>query len=169
MSESEPLKEPEEGESSQEVAKLVDKVTRAKNRLTVVHQVNHVAQGFPGKTMVLAFDRELEVEEEAYERNMCKATEEWQEIDLGFLKGKSLSYVFIRNNVGQNLQVNPSLEEKEKIAKKILEVVIGFKPLSLYSWLVPPGECFGGCPSSRSVWVRCLSGEARYSLFVAPG
>lgn len=170
MSESEPLQEPEGNEGSKEIAEIVDRLAKPRNILTVVHQVSHLAQGFPTKAMDLAFDRELKVEEEAYERNMCKVTEDWQEIDLGFLKGKPLSYVFVKNNEGTNLQVNPSPEEKEQIEKKILEVSFDapWLPSGTGVWLIPPGECFGGYPSNDSVWIRCQSGEARYSLFAAP-
>jgi hypothetical protein len=133
-----------------------------KNRLTVVETVYHQVSGEQPQSVESRFDRELQSDEQMYQR--CKvATEEWQPLDLGWVPDPGT--IVIENNEGILQQVNPTPEQQEELAKKILVLSqdsgLGFE--------VRPGESFRFSHDAPGVLLlRCRSGSARYRISVIP-
>jgi hypothetical protein len=156
--------------SDSEEQEVVSELRVPRPRLTVTQQVSYQLPDDPPKAFRCGFDRELSSGsgEEVYERTRLKATQDWQEVDFGFLKGKPLAYVAIQNREGLFTQTNPTEEEKIEVAKKVLDIGIYRSDVGAIEFTgVPPTECYSGWPSGR-LYIRCRSGEARYSLFAVP-
>lgn len=132
-----------------------------RDRLTVSERVYHRPIGEEASEFVSAYSHELETQEQPYERN-CTATEEWQEVDLGWLKD-GVSMLVIRNNEGRRLQRNPTDDVKADIAKRVLLV----SPDRSLPWLVRPKESLRGCPSTR-LFIRSQHGPIKYTVFAVP-
>jgi hypothetical protein len=137
-----------------------------KNRLCVVETVYHQQFTGPTEHIESRFQRYLKSEEQTYQR-ICKATQEWQALDCGWIE--DCSHVHIENQAGKYLQQNPTEEEKEQIAAQVLEVSY-FPPHEERCWTILPGESFRGCPSDcSSLFVRSRSGTPSYSIHLIPG
>jgi hypothetical protein len=138
------------------------------DRLTVVEQIvhfNHRSQRlYPISS---AYSHSLATSEQPYERPLV-ATEEWQPLDCGWIKGCSALY--LHNEEGTNLQAFPSDEEARDIAARVIEVAFdhaGVPPFN--SWIIRPGMTMRATPSDpRSLMVRCRKGEARFMLCLFP-
>ena len=141
-----------------------------KDFLTVVETVYHRPFGQEPKSAEFRFSRELETNEQVYERRL-KVGEEWQPLDCGWL-GDNVGMLSIHNHEGESLQVNPTDEEQESISKRIVELAYDYVDMSEYdygSWLVPPGESFRGYPRSpKELRIRCQSGTAWITLYLYP-
>lgn len=143
-----------------------------KSRLTVVESLYHQSFGEEPVRVDSRFSRELESDEQPYSRRL-KATEGWQPLDCGWVKDPGM--VCVTNEEGKHFQVNPTKEEKEALARKVLEILISPGQLNRESmgweslgWLIPPGESFRGCPPSHKIWIRSQSGVTRFSVFTIP-
>ncbi len=135
-----------------------------KSRLTVVESLYHQASGEEGVMVSSSFSRNLESDDQAYGPRRLKATEEWQPLDCGWVE--EIGMISVTNEEGKHLQVNPTEEEKEALAKKVLE--ISLSPRASWYFLIPPGESFRGYPSAQKLWIRSQSGITRFSNFVIP-
>lgn len=135
-----------------------------KDRLTVVETVYHRPSGEDATSVESRFSRELRTINQVYLRR-CRATEEWQNLDCGWLS--SCSMLCIRNRAGTNLQVIPSDEERKETARKILEVSYCSSPRDV--WLVYPGESMRASPAQvKELRVRCQSGAVQFDLCLIP-
>lgn len=134
------------------------------DRVTVVEQVCHQREGEgPVSAPSSRFWRTLKSSGEAYQRGLV-ADGSWRKLDLGWVPDPGL--VLIYNREGQNLQANPSDEERADIAKRVLEVSYAGE---LPGWLVLPGESMRGLPTDASeLMVRSRHGKIRYQVFAVP-
>lgn len=91
------------------------------NRLTANISVHHEQSGEDPKSFLASFSAFLASDEECYSRRR-KATEEWQQVDTGWLEGQ-VGYLLIQNleGVGQR-QRNPVKEEQQATAMKKLRL-----------------------------------------------
>jgi hypothetical protein len=132
-----------------------------KPRMTVVDIFYHQVFGEQPESVESRFERELSSDEQMYQRKKV-ATEEWQPIDLGWVK--EVGTVFIQNIEGQFHSVNPTVEQKEEIAKRVLEFTFA---QCKECFLIPPGESMRCSPTSAgSLMLRCRSGQAKYLVVV---
>lgn len=135
-----------------------------KSRITVVEQVYHQVSGDQPHLVESKFSRELESDEQPYERHL-KVGEEPELLDCGWVK--KASQLLIINEEGRFLQTQPTEAEREELQLKVLEVYFG--KLSIDSWIVPPGESMRACPSSLvGVYLRSRSGILRLTLHALP-
>lgn len=134
------------------------------SRVTVVEQVYHQILNGQPHLVESRFSRDLESDEQAYERRL-KVGEAGVPLDCGWVT--KASQLLIINEEGRNLQVNPTDEERKKLSEKVLEV---YYVQSLTSpWLVLPGESMRGCPSTlEGLRIRSQSGIIRFTLHVIP-
>jgi hypothetical protein len=100
-----------------------------KSEITVVEQVYHQLSGSQPRAIESRFSRELESDEQPYERHL-KVGEESVPLDCGWIK--EASQLVIINEEGKGLQANPTDEERKGLACKILEI----------SYVDHPTECF---------------------------
>ncbi len=143
-----------------------------KDRISVVEMVYHRPFGDQATVIESRFSRDLQGHEQPYTRNL-KATEEWQQLDCGWLPNAGM--LVIHNTEGKFLQVNPTDEERKESASKILEVCFdwpdrtGWKKDPTHCWLVLPGESMRGCPSQpRELYIHSQSGVAKYTIHLLP-
>lgn len=136
----------------------------APDRLTVVEQVYHQPFGEEATCISSRFSRHLKTQEQIYQRFRRTATEEWQELDFGWII--KVGMVTIQNEVGKGLQAIPTDAEKEAMAKQVLEITFGNLVALL---LIPPGESIRFIPVSANLSIRCQSGKAKFSYSVIPG
>lgn len=146
---------------------LRESMTKLKHRLTVVQTVYHQLPGQQPKSYESRFDRELETHEQPYERH-TSVEEEWQPLDVGWLKDVGVGMLVISNDEGNFNVVNPSKEEKEAVAKKILE--ISYEEIHYgNTWLIYPRESMRACPTLlMPLFIRCQSGNCKYTLQAFP-
>lgn len=140
---------------------------QAKDRLTVTETVYHQTPGEEASFINSNFSRELEVKEEPYTRR-CTATEEWQPLDLGWLKDLGVGMLVIRNEQGKIFDKIPTAEEREEEFKRVLQLRYRGDHVNHF-WIIPPTETIKGCPSqAESLLIRSAYKTAKYSLFLVP-
>jgi len=120
------------------------------NRITVVEMVYFQAPGESPLGVESRYSRALTTDEQPCERRL-KATEDWRELDRGWVDQTSL--IVISNN--------------ETVADKILEVA--YRDAYQDTWLVLPGESMRASPSNASrLVVRSQSGTIRFTANLFP-
>ena len=142
-----------------------------KSRVTVVETVYHRSPGAPPVGVESRFSQDLDSDEQVYERRL-KATKEWQLLDCGWVEDPLM--LLIINEEGKRLQVNPTDEEREDTAKRVLQIayviiVLGEVGGEGIPYLVPPGTSTRLYPSTiEGLHVRCQSGTAQFTLYAYP-
>ena len=129
----------------------------------MVEQVYHQISGGQPHLVESRFSRKLESDEQLYERH-SKIGEEGGPLDCGWIK--EAGQLIIINHEGQNLQVNPTDEEREELRGKVLQLYTG-DPENC--WLIPPGESMRAYPlNAPNLRIRSLRGVIRFSLYLFP-
>lgn len=147
-----------------------------KDRLVVVESVYHQPVGKEAKLIASRFSRELSSDEQPYQREL-KASERWEPLDNGWIDKAGM--LVIRNNEGQFLQTQPTEEERQEVAERVLEICCEDRdalsvdndfPISLFpQWWILPGESMRACPADLgSIYIRCRSGTAQFTLDLLP-
>lgn len=137
-------------------------------RITVVENVYHQ---IPGENVngppPSRFYRWLESDEQAYTRSI-KIGMEWQELDLGWLKGKQGALLIITNNLKRLPSRKPSAEEENEFYSKVLEIGIlerdgKVTPIAY----IPIGEDIRLPPLSLDRYrIRCQTENGKYLIFL---
>jgi hypothetical protein len=138
------------------------------DRLTIVETVYHQHLHQPPTAIETRYQRSLKTSEQVYS-HQCTATEDWQPLELGWLKS-NVGMLVITNDEGHFTQVNPTEAERETAEKKILELSYGVT-ITNPSWLILPRESFRGQPAPAwldSLFIRCRSGSCKYTVNVVP-
>jgi len=161
----------EESKSSEEREFLEAIITSSRpqkkiaDRVTVVETIYHQVQGEQPTTIDSRYSRNLETNEQLYQRRFTVA-EDWTLIDLGWA-GKNVSLLHISNEEGRFPHNIPTLEELEEAAKRIIEV--SYVPTSGMGWSIPPRESMRGLPTKvESLFLRCACGKAKCILTLVP-
>jgi len=140
------------------------------DRITVAGYVFHQRSGKEPTSIRASFTRFVENQDknttQLYERSL-EVGEEWEKLDFGWLNGGKVGIFVVQNHAGAHPQENPTLEEAENDAKKVIEIAYG--PTDTLSWQVPPGETFFGTPKDAdSLYIRSLSNDTEYTLYALP-
>jgi hypothetical protein len=100
------------------------------SRLTVVEQIYHENESGPRAIPTVPFTRTIDSEEETYGRNF-KVSEDWQEIDTGWVKD-SVGHVYLRNAEDFRGPNQPTEEELEALQSRpiIVGIVAANRELS---------------------------------------
>lgn len=117
--------------------------------------------------------------EECYQRGpseRCKATEEWQELDMGWVSPALVGYIILENLESRargNVYLHgPSQAAREQLERHTILITQALDKESInpdQSWRAEPEIPFFGSPGSTwPLWVKCLHGEAHYRLTVIP-
>lgn len=115
----------------------------------------------------LVFSNRLKTEEAMAGGRKCKTTEEWSEIDYGWLKDQPISCVVIKNLAGEFQQTILTPEEKAALAEKIL--ILGYEGCS-EGFVIKPGQTLPYFATDfTKLRIRCASGECPYKAFIIPG
>lgn len=146
----------------------VEHKNRDNDRISVANYVyfrnmRHDAQGIE-----VRYSKMLQsVDGEHYDRRV-KIGEDWKPLDLGYFSDnpKNVGTIVIHNEEGRFIHVKPSEAEMKLVESKVLE--ISYKDCT-GGWLIPPGECFHGCPvSPEQLCIRSQSGICTARLFIIP-
>lgn len=133
-----------------------------KNRITVVETIYHQEFGENPVMVASRYSRELESYDQPYERKLV-ATPTWEPLETGWIKECGL--MIIKNREECSRMVIPTEEEKEELAKKMLEVSYGDRD----GWLIPPGETMKAYPRSlEGLGICSLHGNTKYKLYLYP-
>jgi len=136
-----------------------------KNRVTVVEQVYHQIVGQEPVPFESRYSYELQSDEQAYHRS-CKAAEQFEAIDLGWLTNQE-GMLVIRNEEGRNLTKKLSPEEQAELAQK--QLLLGLPAVPDSCWVIAPGETIKGTPVSvQKLSIRATKGVVRFSLLILP-
>lgn len=143
-------------------------------RITVVEQIHFESPDFP-KSRTIAYCDQVG-EEQPYER-ILRIGPEWQKLDPGWLQDASL--LLLHNLEGTSLQVQPTPEERDEIAKRV--IVVGVCNESEYANMHDPEPVmlpFGFARPGRSLRleptelfqyrVRCANGTAKAVMHLFP-
>lgn len=142
----------------------------SRSRLTVVENTVISSTESPQSVFDGSFSCWLDNgDEQPYGPRRIKVTDQWQPLDTGWLEGNA-GMLTLRNDEGRNMLTNPTPEQLATIAAGVVEVGI----IALVSGVVipfsdvPAGRSIRLFPRSMSLFVRCLNGVARCTLFVVP-
>ncbi len=136
-----------------------------RNRITCVLQLYHEQDGEQPDGIRLAFVAASKYNVQRYQRRM-KIDSTDNPLDIGWFKPHEVGSILIENLEGKGLQVQPTDEEREDIARRIIEVR---QDGETSSWLVPPGGFILGNPSDPSkVRLSCQHGSAKIGLSIYP-
>ena len=123
----------------------------------------------------IGFTRILETDDQPYQRRI-EVDWGWHLVDLGWLDG-GCSMIVVQNREGIFTQVQPTQEERDEAARKIVELSFWeipakesprYKSETSGRWLIYPTECFRGSPSSSQLFLRCRHGKARCTITAFP-
>ena len=153
------------------MAKLEDIVqplpqSKEVDRLTLVTTINHEHRGDQPHSVDCRSSILLQTNDEAYSGRKLEVADCWKAIDLGWLSDTA-GYISIENSEGKHFTLQPSPEEREDIAKRIVEVSFRNPPQACV--LVHPGMiqfCLPVAPSI--VQLRCQHGKAKCRVTVFP-
>lgn len=135
------------------------------DKLTIVESIYHQPFGEQPTQVENRFEQILSSSEQPYQRKL-KATEEWQQLDFGWLE--SVGMILIVNTEGKFLQLQPTEEEKEETAKKVLELCYRIS-VCPFGWSILPGASFRGQPNDpTTLHIRSQSGVTRFMLYAWP-
>jgi hypothetical protein len=153
------------------------------NRLMVVEMLYHQSIEDQPTAFETRFARWLQTDEQPYVRK-AKATEEWQPLDTGWLQESSM--LLISNVEGTVIDRQPSQEEQDALASRILELGLlvseaapskrtmhsqqgDQQSVVLPFGEIPPGETCRFSPVNLDrILVRCRKRSARYSVTALP-
>jgi hypothetical protein len=146
-----------------------------KARLVIQDTINYVTPNGEVTQDHTNFTHWLENQsEQPYNRRMI-AVEQWEKIPIGWAgEWGSCSMVYIEN-IREPRQVRPTPEEQAAEDAKIIEVHFGPASHGGFSaddsiFVIPPGESLRGQPKKfDQIYIRCLSGFARYTISIYPG
>ncbi len=142
-----------------------------RSRLTVL---NKVYVNLPGENTTgpepISFYRWLESEERPYSRTI-KVTEQWQAIDLGWLKDLPIAHIVFENETVRPLGKVPEQLELDEWRDKVLEVGIqvGEGIIEPFAYF-PVGEGMSFSPSiPQDLRVRCRKGTGKLTYYIVAG
>lgn len=133
-------------------------------RLTVLDTIYHQAVGAEPVTHETNFSRMLASDEQPYVRRVT-AVAEWKLLDCGWVEP---SMVKLENTAGQQLQVNPTREERRAIDETIVDVGVYHAGAYVTVARLLPGESLRFSPVGE-IFFRCQSGECKCNLSAWPG
>lgn len=117
-------------------AQMVSSEIKSYDRITMHLIINHDHVGSNPKQVIGIFQGYLETKEQPYERRLTVGTV-WSPIETGWLQYSDVGLLFLINKAGTGLMVNPSPEEREALADKVVEVSFGKNKADL---IVRPGR-----------------------------
>jgi len=135
------------------------------SRLTITDQIYYQIPEEDPYEISTRVSRNLHTNEQVWSRK-CTATDKWELLDLGWLKGKGCSLIVIENHAGTFTQVVPSQTELEVEAKKIIE--IKYKD-NKQGWLIYPQATERFVPvDSDSLVLRCQQDTTKFTIYAIP-
>jgi len=138
-----------------------------KNRFTFVAHAYYQQAGEQPESFDVQWSKDLASNETPFRRNTFKVTNEWMLLNLAWLQTSKLRMLCLVNEEGKFFNTIPTAEELAESNAKVVELSTDKSHVS--TWLVRPGESMHGCPNTvEGIWVRCLSGEAKISIYVVP-
>jgi hypothetical protein len=133
-------------------------------RLTITESVYHQVPGDNPIHIPAGFSVNLTTDEQPFIRKL-KVGESWQGLPECWLT--ECSQIIIVNEL-PHFATNPTLEQKQELAAKIVEISFLAKNTDGL-WLVPPGQSFRGLPSNlQALRFRCKQGETRCTVAIFP-
>lgn len=155
------LTEPTEEMRKQAISACLTAATS--DRLTIKQVIYHQQPGEQPTQVERSFSRTLATKDQPYSHKV-EVNEDPVAMETGWIK--DIGTVVIQNEEGFFLQTNPTLEQKEEAAKKVLEVFVveGSPPL-----LVFPKEDLRINPADFSkLRIRSQSGISKFTLWLFP-
>lgn len=143
-----------------------------RDRLTVIETIYYQPFGEEASASDNRYSCELKTSgQQLYGPRKLKATQEWQQLDVGWLKDGLAGMFSIKNIEGLVREKLPSADELKEVATRIIEITYDPEddrenPLC---WEIPPGQSFQGKPSHiDKLYIRTQFGTAKYLLTVFP-
>jgi len=139
--------------------------TAFKARIGVVETVYYQLPREQPTSVDTRYFREVDSIEQAYVRSLV-ATEEWMPLVPESSWVKEPSLLIVKNLEGlKTFMVYPTERQKREALAKVLE--IGFEKMACIT--IATGEsCRFQPTSSGGMYIRSLSGDARFSLYLLP-
>lgn len=135
-----------------------------KDRITVVEMVCHQQENSEPHALESRFCRPIENSEQPYSRSFVVGETPKKLIDK-YCWVENPGMIHVSNDEGNRLSLTPTSEETTEIEDRIIEIYNE----GSRGWLVPPREPFRGTPVDwQTLMIRCLNGEAHYTLTVFP-
>ena len=160
-------------EQQQQLRQQAEEMSR-RCRFGVVGQTFQQLPGKPALVVEHRFMRWLDSEEQAYQRSLV-LTEEWKQLDFGWLEQNQIARLVIKNDEGRFL-TNPTEDEKKEMAERI--ILLGHSPIEtdlegqqyrFATWKIRPGEDFQGEPTTgNSIYLRSTKGKVRCTITAIP-
>lgn len=140
-----------------------------KNRIVIVDSLSWIpGESGQGTGADGRFIRWLETDKDPCGPRNFKATPEWAAVDLGWLKGEPISFLHFANLEGTGLLVNPSKDEKERMAGLTLEIALSEAAAGMPLLCRPGSHVRVEIAGPQGIRVRCPNGICKYALTVFP-
>ena len=138
------------------------------DRLTVKTVLYHQQPGEQPTQVERSYSRSLATKDQPYSHKIDVGDAALPvPMETGWIQNPAnIGTVVIQNEEGFFLQTNPTQEQKDEAAKKVLELFTmeGTPPILIY-----PREDVRICPSDYSkLRIRCQSGSAKFTLWLFP-
>jgi len=144
-------------------------------RLTITEQIVHYSDETqqPTEFSPPHLVRALKSDAQPYGPRHLVIGEEWQPLEVGWLKDVELGMLVIINREGVGLPVQPTAEEREEIRGRVIQIAI--EPLAAGAYTIftqiKPGRSvrFDIWPANiRRYVLRCVKGSAKCTLMLYP-
>ena len=137
-----------------------------KARLTITGAISYQSAGGEAIQYPLNEGVNLQTVEDPYDRHQ-RFGEDWQPIEVGWIEGASIVYLF--NTEGGGFQRIPTEEEKAAVTARIIEVAVGNDPYPTPFLLLPPGRRQSFLPADiKRLVARCQKGIAKCRIVILP-
>jgi hypothetical protein len=137
-----------------------------KSRIVVVETVHYQQDDAQPNTITHRFNRFTQTDEQAFMRLMTVG-ESWQSINAGWLD--QVGMLVIINREGAFRQGQPTQQQRDEMAQRILEITFGSYPPFHIDMTIPPGESLRLYPTDLSrIRIKCHKGEAKTTIWAAP-
>ena len=153
-------------EQQQQLKQQAEEMSR-RCRFGVIGQTFQQLPGKPALVVESRFMRWLDSEEQAYQRTLV-LTEEWKQLEVGWLSDDGIARLVIKNDEGRFL-TTPTEEEKQAMAERVVEVgisqVYGYRAY----FRIRPGEDLQSEPTNASnLYLRSTKGKVRCTITAIP-
>lgn len=147
----------------------VDPPSPERDRVTGQLLMHYQQFGEDAITGSAHFNFLLDVSEEPPYQRWQWVTEEWKQLDTGWVD--RVGYALLESRVGKGLNVNPSPEQLAEFALQVIEVSTVDPAVvdedSLKPMLLRPGRGLMA-DFSEAPWLRCRHGKAKINVTIFP-
>jgi hypothetical protein len=139
-----------------------------KARLTVSEHISYQPLNIAGQDVSPPPFCQLLTTEEQVWRRIVVVTSEWTPVPLGWLDGQPVSMIILKNEEGQFFQVQPTQEERDAAAARIIEVGVEYDG-KIHPFTIVRPHMNARFEPVGPIHIRCQTDHAKVNIIGVPG